>query len=175
MADSKQYNVDKSQLWLMWNGISHKSFCPYSILIKTAKTNTYIFTQETELKTPIRITWSPRYLYLPVHACRSTQRCLDRYFLVVFASYFVVFFFWGGGGGSRGEKKLGGSMEHLIGIFSINQRALQLITELSYSIGELSDSIKESSCWIGELSNEIGECSNWIAELSIQLESSLYV
>ena len=153
----------------MWNGISHKSFCPKfnSILIKTAKTNTHIFTQETELQTPIRITWSPRNLYLPVHACRSTQRCLDRSFIVVFASYFAVhFFFLGGGGESRRKEKLGGIMEHLIGIFSINQRALQLITELSYSIGELSNSIKESSCWIGEFSNEIGECSNWIAELS---------
>ena len=37
-------------------------------------------------------------------------------------------------------------MERLIGIFSINKRALQLITELSYSIGELSNSIKECSC-----------------------------
>ena len=51
-------------------------------------------------------------------------------------------FFLGGGGVERG-RKLGGSMERLIGIFSINQRALQLITELSYSIGELSNSIRE--------------------------------
>ena len=67
------------------------------------------------------------------------------------ASYFVVkilifdFFLGGGGGVERGEK-FGGSMERLIRIFSINQRVLQLITELSYSIGELSNSIKESSC-----------------------------
>ena len=52
---------------------------------------------------------------------------------------------WGGGGGERGEK-LGGSMERLIRIFSINQRALQLITDIFYSIGEPSNSIKECSC-----------------------------
>ena len=140
----------------MWNGISHKNVSPYSILIKTAKTNTHIFTRETELQTQIRITWSPRYLYLHVHACRSKQCCLDRYFLVAFASYFMVIDL--GGGVERGEK-LGGSMERLIWIFSINQRALQLITELSYSIGELSYSI-------GELSNSIKECSCWIGEIS---------
>ena len=67
---------------------------------------------------------------------------------------FIFYLFFGGGGGGveRGEK-LGGSMERLIGIFSINQIALHLITELTYSIGELSNSIKENSCWIGELSN----------------------
>ena len=139
----------------MWNGISHKSFCPYSILIKTAKTDTHIFTRETELQTPIRVTWSPRYLYLPVHACRSMQRCLDRYSLVTFAFYFVVkiLIFLGGGAGVERGEKFSGSIERLIGIFSIKQRALQLITELSYSIGELSYSIKECSSWIGELSN----------------------
>ena len=55
-------------------------------------------------------------------------------------------FFLGGGGGVERGEKLGGSMERLIGIFSINQRTLQLITELSYSIGEFSNSIKECSC-----------------------------
>ena len=85
---------------------------------------------------------------LPVSTCTFISlRCLDRYFIVAFASYF--FFFGGGGGGCGGVErveKLGGSMEHLIGIFSINQRALQLITELTYSIGEISNSIKECSC-----------------------------
>ena len=137
----------------MWNGISHKSFCPYSILIKTAKTNTQIFTREIELPTPIRITWSPRYLYLPVLACNSTQRCLDRYFLVAFASYFVIkilIFFFGGGG--RGGVERGEKIGREYGTPNWNilnyQRALQLITKLPYSIGELSNSIKECSWWI---------------------------
>ena len=58
----------------------------------------------------------------------------------------MLVFFLGGGGGVEMGEKLGGSMERLIGIFSINQRAFQLITELSYSIGELSNLIKECSC-----------------------------
>ena len=52
-------------------------------------------------------------------------------------------------------------MERQIDIYSINERALKIIRELSNSIGELCNSIKE--------------CSYWIESSWIQLESSLNV
>ena len=144
----------------MWNGISHKSFCPYSILIKTANTNPHIF--------PRNRVANPNSNHMIAALPVSTWTCMSQH-AVLFRSVFpccVCFlscgkkidFFLGGGGGVEKGEKLGASMGRLIGIFSINQRALQLIIELSYSIGELSTSIKECSCWIGELSNSIGEC-----------------
>ena len=64
----------------------------------------------------------------------------------VFCGKIFDFLFGSGGGGVQRREKLEGSMERLTEKFSINQRALQLITDLSYSIGDLSKLIKECSC-----------------------------